>query len=328
MNKSTRKYNKTIVFAFIAGLAAAVLVTGCGGGNPFGSRGGPGAPGGPGGQSAGEEEAVFAVNITPAVEGEIYDYFELNGDVKAAAEVDAFPTTSGEVLRILTDVGRYVEKDQVIAEIDPSRPGQTFVASPVKAPISGTVTAVPVQIGAKAAPTTPIAKIAKTGDLELVVYVSEKYISRIAPGLTAVVTFTAFPGEEYRARITEVAPVVDPVTRTLETKMRLVNRDRRIKAGMYANVKIITEGKQGIVKIPSGCVVERFGVPYIFVVTDGTVERREIERGIEIDDKLEVLSGLSPGEMVVYQGQTLLEDGARVKVIDTVTPIESDDPIL
>jgi RND family efflux transporter MFP subunit len=202
------------------------------------------------------------------------------------------------------------------------------VASPVKAPISGTVTSIPVQIGSKAAPTTPIAKIAKTGDLELVVYVSEKYISRIAVGLTAVVSFAAFPGEDYRARITEVAPVVDPVTRTLETKMRLINRDRRIKAGMYADVKIITEGKQGIVKIPAGCVVERFGVPYVFVVSGDTVEQREIERGIEIDNKLEVRSGISTGETVVYQGQTLLEDGSRVKVIETVTPIESDDPIL
>ncbi len=319
--------NKTVLFALTVTFAAALLVTGCGGGSPFGGRSG-GRSGGSGEQGTEREEPAFAVNVTPAVEGEIYDYFELNGDVKAAAEVDAFPTTSGEVLRILTAVGRYVEKDQVIAEIDPSRPGQTFVASPVKAPISGTVTAVPVQIGSKAAPTTPIARIAKTGDLELVVYVSEKYISRIAEGLTAVVSFAAFPGEEFRARITEVAPVVDPTTRTLETKMRLVGRDRRIKAGMYADVKIITEGKQGIVKIPAGCVVERFGVPFVFVVTGDTVQQREIERGIEIDDKLEVRSGIDAGEMVVYQGQTLLEDGAKVKVIETVDLIESDDPVL
>ncbi len=322
-----------MLLCFGLGFTAMVLLSGCGGGSPFGGRSGaegrgPAASGRSGAEGAVQEETAFAVNVTPAVEGEIYDYFEVNGDVKAAAEVDAFPTTSGEVLRILTAVGRYVEKDQVIAEIDPSRPGQTFVASPVKAPISGTVTAVPVQIGSQAAPTTPVARIAKTGDLELVVYISEKYISRIAAGLTAAVTFTAFPGEEYRARITEVAPVVDPTTRTLETKMRLVDRDRKIKAGMYADVKIITEGKQGIVKIPAGCVVERFGVPYVFVVTGDTVQQREIERGIEIDDKLEVRSGISAGEMVVYQGQTLLEDGARVKVIETVDLIESDDPIL
>lgn len=324
MKRKRKRNGKTIFLGLLTVMTAALLLAGCGGGSPFGGRG----PGGPGARETEEAETVFAVNVTPAVEGEIYDYFELNGDVKASAEVDAFPTTSGEVIRILAGVGRYVEKDQVIAEIDPSRPGQTFVASPVKAPISGTVTAVPVQIGSKAAPTTPIARIAKTGDLEIVVYVSEKYISRIATGMTSLVTFTAFPGEEFRARISEVSPVVDPTTRTLETKMRLLNRDSRIKAGMYGDVKIITEGKRGIVKIPAGCVVERFGVPYVFVVTGDSVEQREIERGIEIDNKLEVRSGVSAGEMVVYQGQTLLEDGATVRVIDTVTPLEADDPIL
>ncbi len=54
-------------------------------------------------------------------------------------------------------VGDTVQKDQVIAEVDPSRPGMTFAASPVKASISGTVTQVPVQIGSVVAPNFHIA---------------------------------------------------------------------------------------------------------------------------------------------------------------------------
>ena len=52
-----------------------------------------------------------------------------------------------------------------------------------------------------------------------------------------------------------------------------------------------------------------------------------VNPGIEIDDKLEITDGLEPGERVVYQGQNLLEDGARVRVVDTVEPLTPEDTI-
>ena len=81
-----------------------------------------------------------------------------------------------------------------------------------------------------------------------------------------MLAFEAYPGIPFRAVITELSPVVDPQTRTLEVKLRLVQPDGRIKAGMFAAVKIITEKKAGIVKVPSDCLVRRFGGTYVFVI--------------------------------------------------------------
>lgn len=277
---------------------------------------------------AGENvETVFAVNVTPAVQGEIKNYLEVNGDVEAAATIDVFADQIGELKNLRVRVGQWVRQDQVLAEVDPSRPGQNFVASPVKAPISGTITSLPAREGATITQAQPVAQIARTSELEIIVQIAERFISKVEEGFPAIVRFDAYPDERFDAVVTETSPVVDPMTRTLEVKLRLTSRDSRIKAGMFAEVRIITEQKDDIVKLPADCLIRRFGQYFVFVVNGDQVERREVNPGIEIDNKVEITEGLEPGELVVYQGQSLLEDGATVRVINTIEPLSEEDVI-
>ncbi len=313
----------------MAGIAAALLILtvllvlgSC--------SGRPGAPAAETPDAAADPaETVFAINVTPAVQGQINDYLEINGDVQVTSSVDVYADTFGELTQLLVRVGEVVQKDQVIAQVDPSRPGQNFVASPVKAPISGTITRLPSREGATINQAAPIAQIARTSELEIVVRVAERFISKVSVGLPALLRFDAFPDERFNARITELNPVVDPLTRTLEVKLRLSSSDRRIRPGMFAEVRIITQQKNNIVKIPADCLVRRFGEYFVFVVRDdGTsVERRTVNPGIEIDNKLEITLGLEAGELVVYQGQSLLEDGAAVRVVNTIEPLTAEDVI-
>jgi len=273
-------------------------------------------------------DTVFAVNVIQAIQGEIHDYIEVNGDVQTTASVDVFSNMVGEITRIHVQVGQYIYANQVIAEVDPSRPGQTFIPSPVLAPISGTITAIPVRVGSTISQATPVAKIARTSELELVTYIAERFIAKMKSGLEAIVRLEAFPDKDFAAKVTEISPVVDPLTRTLEIKLKFTTPVEQIKAGMFAEIKLIIEKKEEIIKIPGGCLVQRLDTNYVFVITeDSRVEMREIVPGIEIDNKLEVLSGLEAGELVVVQGQTLLEDQAKIKIIETVLPLSAEDII-
>jgi len=276
--------------------------------------------------AAEEGETAFAVNVTQAVAGQINNYLELNGDVNATTTVDILPDTSGKLSRRLVDVGTVVRKDQVIAEVDPSRPGMQFAVSPVKAPISGTITAVTAQIGSTVSPGMSIARVSRMDDLKITTQVAERFISQMKPGLRALLRFPAYPEERFTALVSEVSPVVDPQTRTIEVTLKLTEKDSRIKAGMFSELKIITETKEGIVKIPARCLVKRYGGYYVFVVKDDeTVEMRKVNPGIEIDNKLEITQGLEPGEKIVIRGQTLLEDKTRVRVIEEIQPLTADD---
>ncbi len=267
-------------------------------------------------------EQVFAVNTTVAVEGQIRDYLYVNGDIIAKESVDVYPDTSGKLTDIRVVIGDSVRKNEIIAYVDPSRPGMNFTNSPIKSPIRGTVTSFPGTIGSTVSQQAPIATIGDLANLQVRTYISERKISQIALGMAAELSFEAYPGEVFYAEITELSPVVDPSSRTMEIKLDLIEKNSKIKSGMFSKIKITTSVKNNIVKIPSDCINERFGEKFVFVVTSrGIAEKRNITEGIRINDTSEILSGLDADEQIVFQGQTLLDNGVKVKVIKEVFPL-------
>jgi multidrug efflux pump subunit AcrA (membrane-fusion protein) len=276
--------------------------------------------------------AVFAVNTTTATRGQIRDYLMLSGDIVAGSTVDAYPEVAGKVTRLFVSIGDRVQKDAPLAEVDPSRPGMTYIPAVVKAPIAGTIVALPAQLGMTVSQASPVARLSGTGSLELRTFVAERFVSKIRLGLKAEIGLDAYPGQNFLARVTELSPVLDPSSRTMEIRLKLPGQDARLKAGMFAKVKVITAEKTGIVKIPANAVVKRFGESYVFSVSPDPADpaqfvarRSPVTTGILIDDQQEILSGLAAAEEIVVRGQSLLEDGSRVKVIDRLAPLPASD---
>ncbi|MDR1947902.1 MAG: efflux RND transporter periplasmic adaptor subunit [Spirochaetaceae bacterium] len=277
------------------------------------------------------EAPVFAVNTTTAVQGLIRDYLALSGDIVAGSTVDAYSEVAGKVTRLYVSVGSRVRKDDPIAEVDPSRPGMTYIPGVAKAPISGTIVTLPAQVGMTVSQAVPLARIAGGSALEIRLYVAERFISRIALRQPCEISLDAWPGEIFRGSVTEVSPVVDPASRTMEVRVNVENPGSRLKAGMFAKVRIITETKNNVVKLPASALLQRFGEEYVFTVeTDPTDPAYRIARkqiivpGISIDGALEIQEGLKAGDEVVVRGQTLLDDGSRVNVIDQAAPLSAN----
>ena len=276
--------------------------------------------------AAASSGSVFAVNTIPAAKGRIRNYLSLSGDIVASSTVDTYSDAAGKVSRIFVVLGSRVQKGDPVAEVDPSRPGMEFVPSMVRAPVSGTVVMVPAQVGMTISQAVPLARIAGGGGLEIRLNVAERFISRIAMNQPCEITLDAWPGEVFRGAITEISPTVDPTSRTMEIRVGVENTGSRIKAGMFAKVRVITEIKENIVKIPISALINRFGEQFVFVVDSSdsgspVVRKREIVQGILIDGVLEVTQGLANGEEVVVRGQTLLEDGSRVNIIERLAPL-------
>jgi multidrug efflux pump subunit AcrA (membrane-fusion protein) len=280
---------------------------------------------------------VFAVDTMAVTRGGIQDYLVFSGDIYAVSTIDAYSDAAGKVSRLFVSVGSRVSKGDVIARVDPSRPGMEYVESEVKAPISGTVVALPAQLGMTVSQQVPLARIAggsaASGGLEIRLYVSERFISKISMNQACEISLDAWPGEVFRGRVTEMSPTVDPASRTMEIKVGVENSSSRLKAGMFARVKVITETKENIVKIPHSALIQRFGEDYVFVTeadpdpenSGGYVARKRIiVPGIVIDGIMEVQQGLSPDDVIIVRGQTLLDDGARINIIGSVTPLSAN----
>lgn len=266
-----------------------------------------------------ETETIYAVNADIVQAGNLDDYLEFGGDVSSVSAVDVYPDAAGKISRIRVAVGDLVKKDQIIAYVDPSRPGMNYSENPVKAPISGRVTSFPPTIGTMVSQSYSIAKISDTDELQIKVNVAERFISRIRETQTAIVSFDAYPGVEFKARIFEVSPVLDTTSRTMLAKLKVEPADSRIKAGMYARVKLITDTIEGAVVIPNDAIVYRDGKPYVFTAksesAESSVNMVSVKEGLSVDNKTEIQEGLKEGDVIIVKGQSLLSDGSKVKIL-------------
>lgn len=266
-----------------------------------------------------ESETIYAVNADIVQAGNLDDYLEFGGDVSSVSAVDVYPDAAGKISRIRVAVGDLVKKDQIIAYVDPSRPGMNYSENPVKAPISGRVTSFPPTIGTMVSQSYSIAKISDTDELQIKVNVAERFISRIRENQTAIVSFDAYPGVEFKARVFEVSPVLDTTSRTMLAKLKVEPADSRIKAGMYARVKLITDTIEGAVVIPNDAIVYRDGKPYVFTAksesAESSVNMVSVKEGLSVDNKTEIQEGLKEGDVIIVKGQSLLSDGSKVKIL-------------
>lgn len=299
---------KTLITLTIASVAFSMMITSCGK-KPETAKA--------------EVEPVFAINAYEVDSTSLDDYLEFGGDVSAVSSVAVMPDTAGKISDVYVKIGDVVKKDQMLAAVNASRPGMVFSSSPVRAPVAGTISAFPGVVGTMVAQSSVVAKISSTSELQIESSVAERFVSRIAMRQKATVTFDAYPGEVFAAHITEISPVLDNSTRTMRIKLAMDSNDSRIKSGMYARIRLITEHKDGVLVIPHNAVVVRNGENYAFVVItddDGksTVKLQSVKLGIRVDDFQEIREGLSDGDKIVVKGQTLLNDESKVNVVSIV----------
>ena len=268
-----------------------------------------------------EVETLYAVSTYKTVAGNLDDYLEFGGDVASVNEVMVLPDQAGKITNILVKVGDMVKKDQVIAYVNPLRVGVVYNDSPVKAPIAGRITSLPVTVGSTVSQSSSVAKVARTDDLEIRINIAERFISRISNGQKATVTFDAYPSVEFGAKIFEVSPVLDTSTRTMGVKLRLNPPDPRVKVGMYGRVRLVTDSVKNAIVLPSSALVTRDGKNYVFVISSpksgknaAVVSLVPVTKGIAVDNKVEITKGLEVGDEVVIKGQTLLNDGSKVNI--------------
>ena len=253
--------------------------------------------------------------------GTIENSVVINGDVIPRSEVSIYPATAGKLTETRFRVGDRVNRDEVMAMVDPSRPGEFYSQSPVISTISGTVVSAPLNPGDTVSLQTPVYVVGDLSDLAVETFVPERFSTAVRRGLAAAVSFDALPGETFAALVDEVSPVLESVSRTLRIRLRFARSpaatgDARIRAGMFATVSLVTNSRINVPVIPRGAVINTYGSWIVFTVKDDRAELREISLGLENEEFVEVISGLDEGELVVTAGQNFLSDGDPVRVAE------------
>ena len=275
---------------------------------------------------------VFTVRTEEAEVRTLQAYLEVNANIVSGHQVAVMPEANGRLVSMQVGLGSVVERGALIAQVDPSRPGTEYALSSVYAPVSGMVVSSPQSVGSTVSPSTVLMTIAVADTLEIEALIPEREVGQLRTGLKAEIRLEAFPGETFSATVTQVSPVVDPVSRTKKITMRFDRNDSRINPGMFARVKLNTRTYANVVSIPQEALVEHRGRSVVYVLNTNPdenylngvpaetprVEMREVSAGVNVDREVEVRSGLKPGEEVVVQGQQFLTDNAQVRIIGKI----------
>ena len=98
-------------------------------------------------------------------------------------------------------------------------------------------------------------------------------------------------------------------------EIEVPNPGFRLKPGMYARVRLTVERRPNALTVPRGAVVDIEGKRGVFMVENGQTARfREVQTGLQDNDRIEILDGLNEGERVVTTGALALRDGDRVQL--------------
>jgi membrane fusion protein (multidrug efflux system) len=146
------------------------------------------------------------------------------------------------------------------------------------------------------------------------VTVEESRVAQVHPGLDVNLTFPAYPGETFPAKVVTLAPAGDTRAHTFDAKIVPTTQDQRLLPGMFAQVQVIAAQKPDAILVPREAVIQQGTQPVVFVNNNGKAAQRPIQIGMSDNTSIEVVSGLAPGEQVVVVGQNGLRDGAAIQV--------------
>jgi cobalt-zinc-cadmium efflux system membrane fusion protein len=173
---------------------------------------------------------------------------------------------------------------------------------PILASISGTVIERSVTVGQVVQPADQAFLVADLSNLWFVADVPEEQAASLTVGKTVIATIPALPNEVAKGRLSFVAPVVNPETRTVQARMDLPNPEGLFKPDMLASMTFESRPEKGLT-IPTTAVVRQENKDYVFLQKSDTQFRlQEVELGEEVGDFRVVRSGLTVDQKIVLDG--------------------------
>jgi len=190
------------------------------------------------------------------------------------------------------------------------------------APDDGVITAVTAEAGQVVTSGQTVMRLAREAEREVAISVPESRLGELRNANALVVRLWADPGRTYPARVREIAPAVDPVTRTFAVRVSVLKPDPSLQWGMTANVGVIGGAAGDVALLPLPSIYHQpDGSPavWVFDPATGKVALRGVTLGPFREDGVVVTKGLASGEWVVAAGVHKLQPGQVVRRYESGT---------
>jgi membrane fusion protein, multidrug efflux system len=184
----------------------------------------------------------------------------------------------------------------------------------IRAPFAGRVGLRRISVGSLVGPGTIITTLDDTDTIKLDFTVPEAYLAAVTPGLAIAARSVSYPDQVFAGKVASVDSRVDPSTRSITVRALVPNPAGLLKPGMFLTVRLARDATDALV-VPEQALVPEQGDMFVFVVKGDTAEKRLVRIGQRRVGDVQVVQGLSAGDLVVTEGTQKLRDGARVQVV-------------
>ena len=183
----------------------------------------------------------------------------------------------------------------------------------IRAPFDGLVGLRRINIGDYATIGQQLVDVVQLDPLRVAFSVPETLLPKVQPGQPVSVSVDAYPDEAFAGKITAVAPKTDIQGHSLEVRASLPNRDLKLRPGLFVRIDVSLGVKSDAIMIPEQAIWPLGQDKIVYVVEDGKAYQRRVRIGDRKPGVVEILNGLTAGEIIVTAGQMKLFDGAAVQ---------------
>lgn len=251
------------------------------------------------------------------------------GEVLAKLDVGELDAALSRAEAALEQAGRDVKRFQslresgavALAELEQAEARERMAAATVSetktmvenasvtAPFDGTITRKYLEPGDLASPERAIFSMEDSSLLQLEIHVAEAMAGNIALGSKFRVEVGG-AGAEIDGVVSELSPSADVGSRTFLVKLDLPAHES-LRAGQFGRA-FLPRGERPAIVVPSGALISRGQMDYVFVVAENTARLRIVSTGTKREGKTEILAGLDGGETIVLSPPANLRDGQPV----------------
>lgn len=186
----------------------------------------------------------------------------------------------------------------------------------IKAPFSGIVGLRTVSVGDYVKDGQDIVNLEEIDPLKVDFRIPEIYLKQVAVGQALQITLDAFANQTFQGKVFAINPLVDTNGRSIVIRAMVKNTEARLRPGMFARVRLLFSDERDSVAVPEQSLIPVGDEQYLFKVIDGRAQRFKVDIGQRREGQVEVLKGLTAGDVVVTAGQLKLRDGVQVKITD------------
>lgn len=205
-------------------------------------------------------------------------------------------------------------------QLDVSKQSLTVAASAlsyctVTSPIDGYVTSVNVSVGGLASQAAPAVTVADVSSLEINTTISEYLISKVKVGDPVDIYIKTISDKPFQGSIKALSPAPATGTLTYPATISVIDESGTIKAGMFAEVEIVSDKKEHVLCIPSDAVFIKSGESKVARLEGTTPSLVTVKTGLDNGTLVEITDGLAAGDTIVTTGQQYVIPGETVNIV-------------